>query len=178
MDSLYFILTFLGLLTAYFFHKLNSLRQKTNTFFSNLPFPIPKKTLLLIIAHPDDESMFFLPSIEQFKQNFYNISLLCLTNGDFDGLGKIREVELMAVKEYIDINQLTIINHMDLKDGMNKTWDITLIKDVIQAYWKQNPADIIVTFDEGGISQHPNHIAVSNGVKYMLIYKVYIMFYI
>jgi N-acetylglucosaminylphosphatidylinositol deacetylase len=43
-----------------------------------------KKTILFVTAHPDDESMFFLPTILDLKYKF-KINLLCLSNGDFDG---------------------------------------------------------------------------------------------
>jgi len=38
---------------------------------------------LLVIAHPDDESMFFIPFIRQQS----NMEILCLSNGGYDGLG-------------------------------------------------------------------------------------------
>jgi N-acetylglucosaminylphosphatidylinositol deacetylase len=48
---------------------------------------------LIVIAHPDDEAMFFVPTIKYLRK-YNNISLLCLSNGNATGLGRIREKEL------------------------------------------------------------------------------------
>jgi len=37
--------------------------------------------LLLIIAHPDDECMFFLPALTYFKRQAHTIHVLCLSTG-------------------------------------------------------------------------------------------------
>ena len=42
--------------------------------------PAPRQGLLLI-AHPDDESMFFAPTIIRLQELGVNLSLLCLSNG-------------------------------------------------------------------------------------------------
>ena len=44
------------------------------------------KNILFVTAHPDDEAMFFVPTIMNLKK-FYNIHLLCLSTGNFDGIG-------------------------------------------------------------------------------------------
>lgn len=48
---------------------------------------------MYVIAHPDDEAMFFVPSIVNLRQN-NRLYLLCLSTGNFAGLGRIREKEL------------------------------------------------------------------------------------
>jgi len=37
-------------------------------------------SVLLVIAHPDDEAMFFVPSIQHLKQ-YFHVHVLCLSNG-------------------------------------------------------------------------------------------------
>jgi N-acetylglucosaminylphosphatidylinositol deacetylase len=57
---------------------------------------------VLIIAHPDDESMFFVPMLYnhhlQHSRNHRTTSttcwIVCLTTGDYDGLGVTRTAEL------------------------------------------------------------------------------------
>jgi len=39
------------------------------------------KTVLFITAHPDDEAMFFVPTIISLKEHGYKMHLLCLSNG-------------------------------------------------------------------------------------------------
>jgi LmbE family N-acetylglucosaminyl deacetylase len=50
--------------------------------------------LLLVIAHPDDEAMFFSPLLIAKQTSADKIFVLCLSTGNFDGLGEIRCKEL------------------------------------------------------------------------------------
>lgn len=70
-------------------------------------------------AHPDDEAMFFIPAIENLKSQNYNIHLLCLTNGNFNKIGKIREIELEKCCKYLGI-KCNIINDIEVEDSMTK----------------------------------------------------------
>lgn len=58
-------------------------------------------------AHPDDEAMFFLPTIMSLQK--YKIHLLCLSNGNYDKLGEIREKELKKCCDYLKFDKLEII---------------------------------------------------------------------
>jgi N-acetylglucosaminylphosphatidylinositol deacetylase len=53
-----------------------------------------------VIAHPDDEAMFFVPSIRRLREH-NKLYLLCLGNGDGAGLGRIREKELIQSAKYL-----------------------------------------------------------------------------
>ena len=167
MYTLFIIYVFISIFLAFFLHKLYARKQEFNTFISKeiINPSNSRKTILLIIAHPDDESMFFIPTILKLR-NHFTINLLCLSNGNFEGLGKTREVELRKVADFLEIKHLKIIDHEALKDGMNEKWDTTLIKTIINEYFIENPADFIITFDEIGISSHPNHIATALGTKF------------
>jgi N-acetylglucosaminylphosphatidylinositol deacetylase len=72
--------------------------------------------VLLVIAHPDDEAMFFSPLLIDTNAAS-NISLLCLSTGDFDGLGSCRRVELLKSADCynIDRERVHIIDHPSLK---------------------------------------------------------------
>ncbi|CAK4085330.1 unnamed protein product [Aphanomyces euteiches] len=128
-----------------------------------------KKEFLLVIAHPDDESMFFLPLLLnlQDKANFH---LLCFSTGDFDGLGAVRKQELIAVWKYLKMNpfKLTILDDALFRDGMQAIWKPQDVASVVLQYAEDNVIDTIFTFDDYGISGHPNHISVHHGVKYAL----------
>ena len=53
--------------------------------------------IALAIAHPDDEAMFFGPTLKALKDNEHveiEFYVLCLCNGDYEGKGKAREREL------------------------------------------------------------------------------------
>ena len=50
--------------------------------------------LLLVIAHPDDEAMFFSPLLLSYHSK-KSIFILCLSNGNYEGHGEIRTQEVL-----------------------------------------------------------------------------------
>lgn len=107
------------------------------------------KHSMLLIAHPDDESMFFSPFL--FCNN--PVVILCLSNGDYDSLGNIRSAELRALCAKRGWN-LVLSDH---KDGYD--WCVnTIAANVLDVCTKYN-VENIVTFDERGISGHKNHVS-------------------
>lgn len=126
-----------------------------------------KNKVCFIISHPDDEAMFFVPTIRQLVSAGKEVSLICLSNGNFDGLGKTREKELENSCKLLGISHLYQINNENLQDGPNNTWEVGLIAEIIANYLKKHNYGTLITFDEGGISSHPNHIAAYYGVRYV-----------
>ena len=61
---------------------------------------------VLVIAHPDDESMFFLPTIRSLQEAGETVWILCLTTGNYDGLGNTRKLELSKVCRLLRIPKL------------------------------------------------------------------------
>uniref|UniRef100_A0A0G4FLU6 N-acetylglucosaminylphosphatidylinositol deacetylase n=1 Tax=Chromera velia CCMP2878 TaxID=1169474 RepID=A0A0G4FLU6_9ALVE len=76
------------------------------------------KRVLLVIAHPDDESMFFSPTLKLLQSlngergQTKEVSILCLSNGNFAGLGSVREKELTKAAESFGIpsERVTTLN--------------------------------------------------------------------
>lgn len=101
---------------------------------------------ILLIAHPDDESMFFSPLLYHNKP-----FILCLSNGNYDGLGHKRENELRNLCEKKGLNY-RILNYVDGHD-----WNLHKITDDITSICKELNIYNIVTFDMNGISGHKNH---------------------
>lgn len=66
--------------------------------------------ILLVTAHPDDECMFFTPSVRHFKGRGDRLDLLCLSTGNFDGKGHVRRGELEKSAAVLGINSVTIID--------------------------------------------------------------------
>ncbi|KAM9987586.1 hypothetical protein ACTFIZ_000090 [Dictyostelium cf. discoideum] len=129
-----------------------------------------KKKVLFVIAHPDDECMFFTPTIQHYNLIESEIFVACLSNGNAVGLGKIREKELIDSCIDMGINQQNVFfdQSNNFQDGMNIMWDTDLVENTILSFIKQTSADIVISFDECGISSHPNHISISNGLKQLI----------
>ncbi|OAF67010.1 N-acetylglucosaminyl-phosphatidylinositol de-N-acetylase [Intoshia linei] len=132
-----------------------------------LKINIKEDNLLLVIAHPDDEIMFFGPLIQICTLNGISLKILCLSNGNYDGKGKIRTIEMKNSLEKMEISKdsFVIIDSPYLKDGPSIDWDQKVIWKILEQYtlkWKINK---IFTFDEYGISGHKNHKSVHKAVK-------------
>ncbi|ODV94685.1 hypothetical protein PACTADRAFT_50545, partial [Pachysolen tannophilus NRRL Y-2460] len=128
-------------------------------------------TIYVITAHPDDEVMFFSPSIIELTKFKYNniVKLICFSNGNFMNLGNLREKELLKSNRILGINDTIIINDENrFKDDIKINWD----KDEIYLELKKiiisekngkigkNEKITLITFDEFGISNHPNHKSI------------------
>ncbi|KAL7270585.1 N-acetylglucosaminyl-phosphatidylinositol de-N-acetylase [Rhizina undulata] len=133
---------------------------------------LPTNTrITLLIAHPDDEAMFFSPTLLALtKPELENeVKVLCFSSGNADGLGEVRKKELvksclqLGVKNASDV---TILEHSALQDSMTSAWPTTTIVSQLSAL---NPQpSIFLTFDSSGVSSHPNHIALYHGAKAFL----------
>lgn len=66
--------------------------------------------VLLVTAHPDDECMFFTPSIRNFIAQGRSVDLLCLSTGNYDGMGQRRRKELERSARVLGIATIFIID--------------------------------------------------------------------
>ena len=112
---------------------------------------------------------FFVPAI-RFFQKANEVYCLCLSNGNYDGLGQVREKELEKACRLLGFTEPpVIIDHPDLQDGPDTNWDVNKTAEEIKKYLRSKQGDfeidIIITFDEWGISYHPNHKAVHHACK-------------
>ncbi|KAI9984787.1 hypothetical protein PInf_006277 [Phytophthora infestans] len=135
--------------------------------------PAQFKQALIVTAHPDDESMFFLPLVYSLQQQqegsneVWKTHLLCLSRGNFDGLGDVRVKELKACATYIGLStdHVKVLEDPKLQDGMKNQWDVEHIAAIVTDYIVKNQIDAVFTFDDYGVSGHNNHIATHYGVK-------------
>ena len=197
--------------------------QTTSTMCSTC-----SRNYVLIIAHPDDESMFFLPTLTTLNNAVTHkhtgissinssssscstvpvpvpvpptptnrLFILCLSNGNYDNLGSVRERELRAAADIIsncdntggsdndsgsendnDKNttkyhlnnpiNVTTINDERLQDGPEESWDPDIIANAIHDFISNENLEqesvVLMTFDEGGVSGHINHVHTYKGV--------------
>lgn len=87
-----------------------------------------EKRIVLLIAHPDDESMFFAPTLQKLTQPSLgnHVKILCLSTGDADGLGETRrkELEVAAVKLGLRKREdIYVVDDVRFRDGMKEVWD-------------------------------------------------------
>lgn len=142
-----------------------------NSITSPTPLPLKNSTVYFIIGHPDDEVMFFSPSMIEISKPKHNnkVKLICFSRGDAvdDSFGNIRSQELIQLARIIGINENDVITLNDYKDGMSEHWDSLKIGKSLNEIIDLNSEspNILITFDEFGVSNHPNHISLYHGTK-------------
>lgn len=115
---------------------------------------------LLLVAHPDDESMFFSPTMLNLQGR---IDLLCLSNGNKYGMGQTREQEIRGLASHLGIG-LTLVRKFE--DG--EDWYSWAVCAYLLKMHILKPFDVLITFDEKGMSGHKNHISCQKGARHFL----------
>ncbi|KAH8801406.1 putative glycan biosynthesis protein [Xylogone sp. PMI_703] len=127
------------------------------------------KNLLIVTAHPDDECLFFAPSIlGVLDGNPETVgSLLVMSTGNNYGAGETRKKELKdsCAALRIESKRCIALDQEDLQDNPKVWWDQKTIIAAVKEYVERWQVDAIITFDQGGISGHLNHRAVSKAIS-------------
>ncbi|KAJ6460880.1 N-acetylglucosaminylphosphatidylinositoldeacety la se [Mycena sanguinolenta] len=124
------------------------------------------KNILLLTAHPDDECMFFAPTILALaalqrpsvsirdRTSASSLYSMCMSVGNADGLGPIRKFELESSLDLlgVDTDKRLIVDHPDLQDNFTEYWDAQVIASALKPYVLENRINTILTFDHQGIS--------------------------
>ena len=128
-------------------------------------------SVLIIIAHPGDEIMYWKPTIESLLFKNIQMKILCLSNGNSYGLGDLREKEFDDVSRELNLPDNLILNIPELQDNKEQKWDPSIVSKQIEEYLSYNQdVKTILTFDKGGVNKHPNHISCYDGLNYYLEY--------
>ncbi|XP_069459540.1 N-acetylglucosaminyl-phosphatidylinositol de-N-acetylase isoform X1 [Ovis canadensis] len=122
---------------------------------------------LLVTAHPDDEAMFFAPTILGLARLRHQLFLLCFSAGNYYNQGEIRKKELLQSCDVLGIppSNVMIIENRDFPDDPDVHWDPERAGDVLLQHVEANGIKLVVTFDEGGVSGHSNHVALNAAVR-------------
>ncbi|XP_064383329.1 N-acetylglucosaminyl-phosphatidylinositol de-N-acetylase-like isoform X2 [Halichondria panicea] len=129
---------------------------------------IEGKTVLLVTAHPDDECMFFAPTLLSIAATSNTkVVLLCLSIGDYYSQGIVRRLELTKSASVLGVHgdNVVLIDDESLPDSPSVEWDCELVGEYVHRTLSQHRANVIITFDDLGVSGHPNHISVSRAMR-------------
>ncbi|QDS77326.1 hypothetical protein FKW77_004890 [Venturia effusa] len=142
------------------------------------------KRIVLLIAHPDDEAMFFAPALLSLSRPELgnHIKILCLSTGDSEGIGEIRRKELMMSGLSLGLRSsedILVLDDKNFPDGPEE-WDARQISNLLtQNFSPKMPTlspnsrpeagiDVLLTFDSHGVSSHPNHKSLYHGAHLYL----------
>lgn len=128
---------------------------------------ISVQKVLIITAHPDDECMFFSPTIQSLLNSGHFVHVLCLSNGNFYGLGKIRSLELFNSCEALGIplRNVYLFKHSDLQDHPEHPWKLKNVEKIILPVMYYLQPHLVITFDNYGVSGHSNHISIHDALQ-------------
>ncbi|GIJ86187.1 N-acetylglucosaminyl-phosphatidylinositol de-N-acetylase [Aspergillus pseudoviridinutans] len=185
----------LTLSAIFLFWTLSS--TSSSPFARNFP-RLFNKRICLLIAHPDDEAMFFSPTVLALtKPELGNhVKILCLSSGDADGLGHIRKKELQQSAKHLGLRAESDVFIIDdparFPDSMTATWSESDVSSLLASAFAPDLAsqsqsqssaarkrvagtgaptatiDILITFDKHGVSNHPNHRSLYHGAVHFL----------
>ena len=122
------------------------------------------RTLMVVIAHPDDESFPMGGTLAKYAAEGVRIVLVSATRGEagIPGLGavetaRLREAELTSAAQALGVSRLEFLGYLDGEfDQANEEAVVGKLLEII----RQEKPDALLTFGADGISGHPDHVAV------------------
>lgn len=138
------------------------------------------RTILAVLAHPDDESFGIGGALALYSRQGYDTYLLCATRGEegsmdeehlngYKDKAELRTVELQNAARYLGLKEVFFLGYRD--SGMpgteaNKHPDAQINHPVekvaakVVKYIRDLKPDIVITFDPIGGYKHPDHIHI------------------
>jgi N-acetylglucosamine malate deacetylase 2 len=131
------------------------------------------KKLLLVLAHPDDESFLAAGTVAKYVKAGWRADLICATRGEAgqsgsfevtgEKLGEIRQKEVEKAGALIGLTSITFLGYMD---GTLADEHAGELEDKIYQYMITEVPDCVITFDTTGNSNHPDHIKTCFATTY------------
>ena len=116
--------------------------------------------VLFITSHPDDEVMFFGPTILGLAKTGCEIFLLVMSPGREKGHTRKKELYESCRILGIPMSNIIVMRHTKLKDDPTVRWREELVSNIILRHVASLNIDTVVTFDRHGISGHRNHVSL------------------
>lgn len=127
------------------------------------------RTLLLVTAHPDDESFGPGGTVARYADAGVRVVLVCATLGEAGKAGdppvctpeelpEVRRRELEAAARVLGIAEIELLGYRDRE--LERVDPREAVARLLDAFDRHRP-DVVLTFPPGGISGHPDHRAVS-----------------
>ena len=121
----------------------------------------PFRSMLAVCAHPDDESFGLGAVLSTFAGLGIETQGLCFTHGEASTLGAnsieltvVRAAELTAAAAVLGVRSLRLLSY---PDGALSSVTLEELSSEVKASASVDSIDCLLTFDDGGITGHPDH---------------------
>ncbi len=125
----------------------------------------PWRSVLAVVAHPDDESFGLGGLIRAFATANARVDVMTFTRGEAStlhavpgDLQRLRAAELANAARILGISGTTLLGHRD--GALAETPLGTLVKEISGAS-RGRRIDGLLAFDANGVTGHPDHIAAT-----------------
>jgi len=116
--------------------------------------------VLLVTAHPDDEVMFFGPTILSLVEAGCELFLLVMSPGREPGHRRKHELYRSCLELGISQENIILVRHSKLRDDPNSRWREELVSNIVTRHVLSLNIDTLLTFDRAGVSGHRNHVSL------------------
>lgn len=117
--------------------------------------------VLAVVAHPDDESFGLGAVIVAYSRLGSDTALLCFTHGEASSLHgvvgdlhRVRQRELNRAAATLGVGDVRLL---DYSDGKLDVMSLVTLRTDVEAMIKRFHPDMLLVFDEGGVTGHPDH---------------------
>ena len=140
------------------------------------------KTILAVLAHPDDESFGLGGTLALYASKGYDTYLVCATRGEvgtvdeehlngFKDIAELRTEELKRAAKILGLKEVFFLGYRD--SGMPGTEEnkhpnaqinhsVDEVAGKVVKYIRELKPDVVLTFDPIGGYKHPDHIHIHN----------------
>lgn len=141
-----------------------------------------KRKLLVVMAHPDDETFGTGGTLAYYASKGVDVHLICATRGEvgdvepellkgFESVADLRENELRCAAETLGLTKVHMLEYRD--SGMPGSIDnvhpralaaapVEQVAGEIVHFIRELKPEVVITFDPIGGYHHPDHIAIHN----------------
>jgi LmbE family N-acetylglucosaminyl deacetylase len=139
-----------------------------------------EKTILSVLAHPDDESFGMGGTLARYAQEGVKVHLICATRGEagevgpeylqnHESIGELREAELRCAAGHLGLAGVHFLDYRDsgMVGSPENEHPTALVQAALQEvaariaeYIRLLKPQVVLTFDPIGGYRHPDHIAI------------------
>jgi N-acetylglucosamine malate deacetylase 2 len=123
------------------------------------------RSVLAVCAHPDDESFGLGAALDAYRRTGTPVAVVTCTAGEAStlgdqqvDLGTVRRIELERAGAELGVTTCTMLDHAD---GSLAEADGAVLASEVGHVARAVAADLLLVFDEGGITGHPDHVAAT-----------------